>query len=140
MDEAFVKTFKRDYVWSADLFSAVAVMGQLEACTVTLDILELSQDHRLGPFFPECPFDVVPEILPDHRTVVALKRDKTIIGFLFVLFPFHAGNTDFFAVFHQSPNALKMLRTHIFRDHSPVGISAVSTHAILSNKIQFERG
>jgi hypothetical protein len=26
-----VKTFKRDYVWSADLSSAVAVMGQLEA-------------------------------------------------------------------------------------------------------------
>ena len=31
MAEAFVKTFKRDYVWSADLSSAVSVMGQLEA-------------------------------------------------------------------------------------------------------------
>lgn len=30
MAEAFVKTFKRDYVWSADLSSAVTVMGQLE--------------------------------------------------------------------------------------------------------------
>jgi len=30
MAEAFVKTFKRDYVWSADLSSAVSVMGQLE--------------------------------------------------------------------------------------------------------------
>jgi len=30
MAEAFVKTFKRDYVWSADLPSAVSVMGQLE--------------------------------------------------------------------------------------------------------------
>lgn len=29
MAEAFVKTFKRDYVWSADLSSAVVVMGQL---------------------------------------------------------------------------------------------------------------
>lgn len=31
MTEAFVKTFKRDYVWSADPSSAVSVMGQLEA-------------------------------------------------------------------------------------------------------------
>ena len=30
MAEAFVKTFKRDYVWSADLSSAMVVMGQLE--------------------------------------------------------------------------------------------------------------
>jgi transposase InsO family protein len=30
MAEAFVKTFKRDHVWSADLSSAVSVMGQLE--------------------------------------------------------------------------------------------------------------
>lgn len=30
MAEAFVKTFKRDYVWSADLSNAVVVMGQLE--------------------------------------------------------------------------------------------------------------
>jgi len=29
MAEAFVKTFKRDYVWHADLSSAVTVMGQL---------------------------------------------------------------------------------------------------------------
>ena len=29
MAEAFVKIFKRDYVWSADLSSAVVVMGQL---------------------------------------------------------------------------------------------------------------
>ncbi len=50
MAEAFVKTFKRDYVWSADLSSAVAVMWQLEACTVTVDILELSQDHWPVPF------------------------------------------------------------------------------------------
>lgn len=31
MAEAFVKTFKRDYVWLADLSSAIGVMGQLEA-------------------------------------------------------------------------------------------------------------
>jgi len=30
MAEAFVKTFKRDYVWSGDLSSAITVMGQLE--------------------------------------------------------------------------------------------------------------
>ena len=29
MAEAFVKTFKRDYVWSADLFDARKVMEQL---------------------------------------------------------------------------------------------------------------
>jgi hypothetical protein len=46
----------------------------------------------------------------------------------------------FFIVFHQSPNALKMLHTDLFRDHSSVAISAVSTRAILSNNIQFERG